>query len=179
MVYFTDKDVEVVKKQRKTAIIILSIIIFLFVLTTVGFILWYRTLPYQSPVIKKVKWIHYPITGLFVVFLFLYIGIYFRRINKRYNYQQGMLTGIRETSVGTFIEYSEELQDKEGVDFKALIFLEWNKYKKDFFERKVLVFFDRDFPIIEKDSKVEYTTQSNVLIEYKILGKVDESENDK
>ena len=86
-----------------------------------------------------------------------------------------MLTGKKETSVGTFIEYDEEIQDKDGVDFKSLIFLEWNKYRKEFFERKVLVFYDKDFPEIEKDAKVEYTTQSNALIEYKILGKDEKS----
>lgn len=174
MVYFTNKDVDVVSKQRKKSIIILCIIIFLFVLLSVGFILWYRTLPYESPTIKKVKWIHYSLTGVFVVVMFLYLGIYFRRINKRYIYHKKMLNGLKETSIGTFIEYSEEIQDKDGVDFKALIFLEWNRYKKNFFERKVLVFYDRDFPEIKKDQKVEYTTQSNVLMEYKFLGEEDE-----
>ncbi len=170
MEYFTNKDIEIVNKQRKNAIIGLVIIIATFLFLTLGFILWYRTLPYKSPLIKTIKWIHYPLTGLFVVVLFLYVGIFFRRINKRYQYQKGMVVGLKETSIGTFIEYSSEMQDKDGVDFKALVFLEWNKYKKDFFERKVLVFYDREFPQIEKDAKVEYTTQSNVLMEYKILG---------
>lgn len=176
MVYYNEKDIESIKKQRKLAIAILAVISFVFVFISVGFILWYRTLPYKSPVIKTVKWIHYSITGIYVIVMFLFSGIYFRRINKRYLYEKGMIKGLKETSSGTFICYSEELHVKDGVDFKALIFSEWNKYKKKFFERKVLVFYDREFPKIEENQQVEYTTQSNVLIEYKFLG---DKDNDK
>ena len=70
---------------------------------------------------------------------------------------------------GSFIEYSESIQDKDGVDFKSLVFIEWNKYKNDFFERKVLVFDEREFPQIKEGQNVTYVTQGNVLVSYKIL----------
>lgn len=170
MVYFSEQDVDTVVKQRKKAFMGLYIMVAVFVILSVGLVFWYRTLPYKSPTITTVKLIHYPITGVFVISLFLYLGLFFRRINKRYHYQDNMMKGIRETSVGTFLEYSEDIQDKDGVDFKSLVFIEWNKYKNDFFERKVLVFFDRPFPEIPLNAKVEYTTQSNTLIEFRILG---------
>ena len=68
-----------------------------------------------------------------------------------------------------FFEYDETLQDKDGVDFKSLVFIEWNKYKNDFFERKVLVFDEREFPQIKEGQNVTYVTQGNVLVSYKIL----------
>ena len=80
-----------------------------------------------------------------------------------------MQTGLKETSTGNFLEYDEEIQDKDGVDFKSLVFIEWNKYKKDFFERKVLVFYEKPFPEIPEKANVRYITQGNVLISYEIL----------
>jgi hypothetical protein len=79
-----------------------------------------------------------------------------------------MVNGIKEKGTGSFIEYSDKIQDKDGVDMKSLVFLEWNKYKKDYYERKVLVFADKPFPEIPKDAVVNFVTQSNVLISYEI-----------
>ena len=80
-----------------------------------------------------------------------------------------MMTGLTETSQGTFFEFDESLHDKDGVDVKALIFIEWNKYKEDYFERKVFVQKEKDFPPLEENQLVRYITQGNMLIKYEIL----------
>ena len=80
-----------------------------------------------------------------------------------------MNVGIKETYTGRFIRYDETICQKDGVDVKSLIFVEWNKYKNDFFERKVYVFNEFPFPEIEVDKNVTYVTQGNVLISYEIL----------
>ena len=80
-----------------------------------------------------------------------------------------MAGGIKEKYTGNFLEYDETVQVKDGVDFKSLVFIEWNKYKNDFFERKVLVFNEKPFPEIPEKANVNYVTQGNVLIEYEIL----------
>ena len=51
---------------------------------------------------------------------------------------------------------------------KALLFLQYNKRKGDYYERKVLVFADREIPEIPHNATVEFITQGNVLIEYNI-----------
>ncbi|MBR5899939.1 MAG: hypothetical protein IKZ38_00935, partial [Clostridia bacterium] len=71
----------------------------------------------------------------------------------------------------SFFEYDETLQFKDGVDFKSLIFIEWNKYKNSYFERKVMVFYERDFPEIQPNSMVKYVVQANILISYEYLDK--------
>lgn len=52
---------------------------------------------------------------------------------------------------------------------KSLVFLEWNKYKKGYYERKVLVFYEKEFPEIPEGSGVRFITQGNVLVSYEIL----------
>ena len=150
------------------------LIVAVYLVLSLGLFLWYRTLPYMSGEIGKVKFIHYTISAIFVIVSFIYIGIPFKRVNKYYKMTYNMLTGIKETSTGSFFEYDETLQDKDGVDFKALVFIEWNKYKNDFFERKVLVFDEREFPEFKEGENVRYVTQGNVLIEYTLLDEVKE-----
>ncbi len=49
---------------------------------------------------------------------------------------------------------------------KSLVFLEWNKYKNEYFERKVLIFYENSFPEFEEKITYRYVTQSNVLVSY-------------
>ncbi len=167
--YFVEKDYQDVMKQKKRVWRIYLCIAALYLLLSVGLFLWYRTLPYMSSKISTVKFIHYSLTVVMTIFSFIYIGIYYKRVNRFYKLCYNLLTGIKETSTGSFLEYDETLQDKDGVDFKALIFIEWNKYKKDFYERKVLVFDERPFPEFKENQNVKYVTQGNVLISYEIL----------
>ena len=58
---------------------------------------------------------------------------------------------------------------KDGVDCKELIFNEWNKFKEVYYERRVFVLYEMDFPDIPEKSMVKFITQGNVLISYQIL----------
>lgn len=167
--YFVEKDFIDVKKQRKIVLAFYFVVLGLYLVFSVAMYWWFRTLPYLSKQITTVKIIHYSGTALMMIFSLVYLGIKFKRVNKFYHMTINLLTGQRETSTGSFFEYDETLQFKDGVDFKALIFIEWNKYKNDFFERKVLVFHEREFPQIPEKANVRYVTQGNVLVSYEIL----------
>ncbi len=169
MEYFTKSDFEAAKRQRKKWLIAYFIVLGVYVLLSAGLLVWYLLLPYHSPTITTVKLIHYPLTAVFVIFSFVYLGIPFKRVNRFYKTCYNLSTGHREEWTGSFFEYDETLQDKDGVDFKSLVFIEWNKYKNDYFERKVLVFYEKPFPEIPEKATVKYVTQSNVLIDYEIL----------
>ena len=167
--YFKEEQFLEAKKQRKKVLIWYFIIMGVYLVASVILFVWYLTLPYKSPTINTVKWIHYPLSAVAVIFSFIYLGIPYKRVNRYYKLNVNLMTGIRETSTGSFFEYNETLQDKDGVDFKSLIFLEWNKYKNDFYERHVLVLKDMEFPQFEENQNISYVTQGNVLISYEIL----------
>ncbi len=167
--YFKEEQYKNAKAQCKKVLAIYFIVLALYLVAS-GFIFWwYLIQPYKSPVITKIKFIQHPLTVLFLIFSFIYLGIPYKRVRRFYKMTYYLMTGIRETSTGSFFEYDETLQDKDGVDFKSLVFLEWNKYKNDFFERKVLVFDEMPFPELEQNQNVKYITQGNVLISYEIL----------
>ena len=167
--YFTEKEYKEAKKQRNLTLTAYLIVMGIYIAFSIAMLVWYRTLPYKSPTIKTVKWVHYPVTVVAVLFSVLFLGIKFKRVNRYYQMAFNLMYSRRETSVGSFLEYREDLQEKDGVDCKSLIFIEWNKYKKDYFERKVLVLYEKEFPKIPENANVEYVTQANVLVSYKIL----------
>ena len=167
--YYEKKDLDKALLQKKKTLIFYFVTLGLFLLLSAGIVIWYLTLPYKSPTITWVKVIHFPLIAIFIAFSFLYLGIKYKRVNNYCKLMHNLETGIRETSTASFFEYSNELQYKDGVDCKALVFLEWNKYKKDFYERKVMVLYEKEFPEIQEGQNVKFVTQGNVLISYEIL----------
>ena len=49
------------------------------------------------------------------------------------------------------------------------MFLEHNKNKQNFFERTVLVFYEKPLPDFKEGQNVKYITQGNVLKSYEIV----------
>ena len=167
--YFKNEFYLQAKKQRNKTLLIYSLIALIYLILTVGLFLWYGTLPYKDERISTVKIIHYSITAVFVFISVVYFGIKFKRVNKYYKKCIDVQTGLTETSFGNFIEFNESIETKDGVDFKTLVFLELNKKKNNFFERKVLVLYEQPFPDIKEGQNVKYTTQGNVLKYYEIV----------
>lgn len=167
--YFTEDELVKAKEQKKKSLIIYFIALsFYIIISIIDFVIYFN-FPYKSSQITVVKLIQYSFSVIFIIFSFIYLGIIYKRVNKYYKKCLDMKTGIRETSIGNFLGFDEELQYKDGVDFKSLIFIEWNKYKKDFFKRKVLIFFEKPFPEIPEKANVSYVTQGNVLISFEII----------
>ena len=169
MLYFSQEELNKVKNQRKKHLIIYYSSLVVFAIFTLGNILWYCTLPYKSPTILTVELIQYLVSALFVIYTFLYLGIVYRRVNKYFRVLVDLEKNKKELYSGSFIGYDESMHEHNGVDFKTLTFLEWNKYKKDFFERKVLIPCEKQFPEFTENTNVRYITQSNILISYEIL----------
>ena len=119
--------------------------------------------------ISKVKFFHYALTAIFVIFSFVYLGIPFKRVNRYYKMTLNMIHGLKETFVASFLEYDQGIRDKDGVDYKSLIFIEWNKYKEEFYERRVLVPYEKPFPEFKENQVIKFITQGNVLYSYEIL----------
>lgn len=167
--YFVKSEYEKAKRQKTRVLLGYLAVLAVFTAFAVYMLIFYIRLPYESPKISTVKWIVYPITIVFVFFSFLYLGIPFKKIKRYVNFCHNLVFGLKEETTAEFFEYLDVLQDKDGVDCKSLVFLEWNERKKDYFERKVLVFNEREFPEIPEKARVKFITQGNFLISYEII----------
>ena len=167
--YYTEQDFILAKRQRNFNLGIFLAVLFLYLALSAGMLAWYLLLPINSPVVTTIKLIQYPASGAFVIFSFLFMGIKYKRVNKYYKMMRNIKIGLTESDTGNFVECDDTKEIKDGVEFKSLVFLVWNKRKQDYFERKVLVFYERPFPEIPERAEVSFITHANVLMSYEIL----------
>lgn len=167
--YFKLEEYYEAKKERNKVLIVYFTFLAVYLLISGALIGWYMTLPYKASEITLVKAIHFTITGIFVIFSIIYLGIKYRITKNYYKRCLEMATSHGEEYEGNLIEFNEENIDRDGVESKTIIFLEWNKFKNEFFERKVYVPFGKDFPLIEENDTVKYITQANFLVAYEII----------
>ena len=178
MEYFTNEDYLQSAKQRKKYLIIYICILVAYLILSVGILIFYANLPYKSNLNLWVRVAEYTLTFIMVVFSFIYLGIPYKRTNSFYKMCKKMKIGLREQAEGVLIEIDDTLKSKDGVDMKSMIFLTYNELKKGYFERKVLVFYEKPFPEIDLEDKVLFVTQGNVLISYEIKEKAEKGDND-
>lgn len=172
---FKQEFYEQARKQRKTVLIIFFIVLGAYLVGSIGVLGWYLTLEYKSPQITTVKVVQYVITAVMVIFSFIYLKICYGRINKYYKQCRYMIGGIKETSEGYFFENDDKLVTKDGVDMKTIVLLQWNKFKSNYYERKVLIFYNVEFPKFNANQKVKVITVGNVLHSYEVLDEGDQS----
>ena len=164
--YFKEEMLTDARKQREKSLIIYFSVVGVFVAAGLALFIWYTTLPYASPKITTVKLITYPLSAVFVIFSFIYLGISAKRVKKYYEMCKKISIGIKERSEAEFLRYDDTLSTKDGVDVKSLVFSEWNKYKNEFYERKVLLFYELPFPEFTEGKRYAFITVGNVLVSY-------------
>ena len=167
--YFKIEFLEQAKAQRKKTLIVFYIALALYLAMSAVVLIRYMQLPYGSPKIGTIKTVEFVLSFVFFIFSFIHLGIKYKRVNKFYVMCKNMSTGLKEEYTANFFEYDETLSTKDGVDVKALVFLQWNKFKNEYFERKVWVFYEKPFPEFKENDTVKFITQGNMLISYQIV----------
>ncbi len=166
--YFKNEFYLDAKKQRNKTLIVYLVSLAIYLAVSAAFLIAYLQQPYASENITKIKIGEYAVSCVFVVFSFIYMGIKFKRVNKYYKLCYNVATGLKETFSAKYIGADDTLEVKDGVEVKALLFEEYNKYKKAIFERKVWVLYELPFPEIPEGAEVTFVTQGNVLTEYDV-----------
>ena len=166
--FFNESYLIKAQQQRKKCLLFYIIVAAIFAILSVVTVYVYAIQPFGSNknlIIKIIAWFS---SAIFIVFSFLYLGIKFKLINDYYKMCLNLKTGLKETSNAHYVGENLEVCTKDGVECISLVFLEWNKYKKEYYERRVYVPKEWDMPKIKENSDVEFVTQGNVLISYEI-----------
>ena len=168
---YLEEDFENAFKQKKKLLTIYIIVFCVYLLFSVGMLIWYCTLPYKSSTISLVKLIEFCVTAVFVVFSFIYLTIKFGRSRKYCKMLTGIKVGETVSSIGSFDRYYHNVEVKDGCDFRYMIFKQWNTKKQEFFDRKVLVDAEKEFPKFTEGENVKYFTHANILVGYEEIDK--------
>jgi len=163
---YNSEDFAEVKKQKKKIKAVYFSVLGVFVAFAAAMLTLYLLQPYRSPNITWIKVATYIGTGIFVIFSFIYLGIPMKRIRNYNKILHGMEIGTNNETVGNFERYSEEIEIKDGIEYKALYFMEYNTKKQEFYERKVMFDSEKPFPEFTKGENVRYFTHGNILVSY-------------
>ncbi len=169
------EDFESTALQKKKAWTIYWLVLSLYVLCSIGLVVFYTMLPWKSKYIITVKLIHYVITTIFIIFSFIYHTITLGRVRKYYKVLTGIEIGETVENVGTFIRYEESIEMKDRHDFRSIIIEQWSSKKQDFYERKILVDTEKDFPKFKLGENIKCYTHANILLGF---DRLDETEGE-
>ncbi len=176
--YASKNDYYQAKAQRKKTLTIFFIMIGVYILASAIILTIYLLQPYNSPKLQTLEIIEYVLTAVAVFVFLMFFHIPYKRVNKYFLFCKILVVGLKERSEVNFLEFDDKLREKEGVDCKSLVCLEWNKYKDEYFERRILVFYEKEFPPIPAGARLSVVTTSNFLVEYEIIELPNENEID-
>ncbi len=164
---YSDDDLYNAYMQRRKLLAGFFIATGLWLAVLIGFIVYYTFLPYGDPNATWVKAVTSIWTALYLIFLFPYMGISFKRCNAYCKMLKFISRGIKEYNVAPF-EGIEDWTTHDGVDVNVACFSVPNVKRDGMMTRQVYVDGEKYFPPFEEGKRVRFVTQGNLLIEYEI-----------
>ncbi len=154
------------KKRKRIALGIFFAVSAVYLILNAIVYVYFLLQPYDTPKKIPLLCIHGVLALIYVLFCFIFMEIKYKRIR---NYDKTLFyikNGIKEEYEGEFIQFIADEGTKDGIEYNTLVIKEWNKYKSDYFERRVLIDKDKSLENISPGDKIKFITQGNVLVEY-------------
>ena len=175
---YVESDYSNALKLKKKLLYVYFAILSVFLDSTAVFFILYLRLPYAStPEIEKqgnlYLVINSIITGIAVIFSFIYLGIPFKRAKAYFKLLDDIKTGQKVKNVSTFIQNDESINEVGNVDFHTMIVLEWSDKTQEFMRRNVLVDKEKPMPNLKNGDIITYVTHANVLLSYGLKSEED------
>lgn len=165
---YSDSDLWEALKQKRRILAVFFAVTGAFLLGFVALTVFYILLPYEDP---RGKWLIAAtcvLTALYLIFVFPYMGISFKRSRAYCKMLNFISVGLKECSVLPF-NGVEDWTTHDGVDVNVAIFAIHNIKRDEVMLRQIYVDGEKDFPAFEEGKHVRLVTQGNLLIEYEIL----------
>ena len=168
-VVYSDADFLAVIKQRHRILNVFFGVTFAWLAFCIGWLIYYWGLPYNDPMQALPQAMVYVVTGLYVIFLFPFMGIKYSRVNHYYKLLCTISEGRKNEETCYFAFFAMKDLQKERVDVVSCVFKTWNTKKQEWREREVYFDVQKEWPDLEQGDYVRYAVQSNFLISYDVL----------
>ncbi len=136
-------------------------------------LIYYIMLPYEDPNQGWVIGVTCALTAVYIIFLFPYMGICFKRCNAYCKMLRFISVGLKEYSVAPFAGI-EDWTTRDNVDVNVATFKVHNIKRDEDMIRQIYVDGEKDFPPFEEGCLVRLISQGNLLIEYEIAKEKEE-----
>ncbi len=168
---YNDENFQAVYNQKKKILGIFWGVTVFYIAFCLAWLVYYTRLPYNDSMQTLPKACVFVVSGLYVVFLFPFMGIKYGRVRRYYKMMYYLSEGIKNEEINYFLCFEKKDLQKDFVDVMSCVFTTWNKKKKEWMEREVYFDLEKQKPEFEQGDLVKYVVQSNFIVQYEIVKK--------
>ncbi len=168
---YNDADYLAVYKQKRKLWVIFCIATLAYLLYCVGWLVYHISLPYKDPMQNLAKAMVFVGTALYVILIFPYMTIKYSRVRRYYKLITYLSQGLKNEEKNYFYCFEEKSLQKDNIDVVGCVFETWNKKKCEWMDREAYFDVEKPMPSFESGDYVQYITQSNFIVQYRILQK--------
>jgi hypothetical protein len=166
---YNDADFFASYQEKRRALRLFFLITGIYLALGITILVYLTTLPYGDPNSGWPKAIVYVATVLYFTFIYPYMAIKYKRINRYHKVLSFINDGIKSEENNYFYAFRETTQQQDNVDVIIGVFGAWNKKHQEWQEREV--YFDKEKPLpdFKNGDLIRYITQSNFIVQYEIV----------
>lgn len=169
---YCDEDLNNVYDQKNRIFRVFIGVTIFYLVFCIAWLVYFIGLPYEHPMQNWARGSVFVATGLYVIFLFPFMGIKYSRARRYYKLVYFLSEGLKNSEENIFVGFAKQDLQKDNVDVVSCIFKTWNKKKCEWMEREVYWDVEKEFPDLEAGDIVRYVSQSNFMIQYEVVGHV-------
>lgn len=166
---YNDGDFFASYQEKRKALRLFFIITAVYLALGITILVYLTTLPYGDPNASWPKAIVYIATVLYVVFIYPYMSIKYKRINRYNKVLSYINDGIKSEENNYFYAFRETTQQQDNVDVVIGVFGCWNKKHQEWQEREVYFDAEKPLPDFKNGDLIRYITQSNFMVQYDVI----------
>lgn len=171
---YTDEDFAMAERQKKNILTVFWIVLAVYAAVCAVSLAYFISLPYKDEMQTLPKAVVFVCTAVLIVFLFLYVGIKYRRASKYYKMIYFLSEGMKNVEENIFVGFEYNDLQKDGVDAVSCVFKTWNAKKKEWMRREAYWDAEKSFPPFDRGDRVKYIVQSNFIVAYEVIEHVSE-----
>ena len=168
---YNDADYLAVYKQKQKLWAIFCVATAVYLAYCIAWLVYHISLPYNDSMQSLAKAMVFSATVFYVVLIFPYLAIKYSRVRKYYKLIGHLSTGLKNEEKNYFYCLEEKSLQKDNIDVIGCIFETWNKKKCEWMDREAYFDLEKPLPVFDSGDYVQYITQSNFIVQYRILQK--------
>lgn len=168
---YTDADYLAVYKQKKKLWAIFCVATVAYLAFAIAWLCYHISLPYKDPMQNLAKAMVWSATAVYVVLIFPYLAIKYSRVRRYYRLLGFLSEGLKNEEKNYFYCWEEKSLQKDNIDVVGCVFETWNKKKCEWMDREAYFDLEKPQPEFDSGDYVQYVTQSNFIVQYRILQK--------
>ena len=166
-------DLDAVLKQKRNCLTYFYIVTGIFLAAAIFVFVYFLLEPYGTDKEWWLLTVECVLTGIYVIFAYLYMSVRFSRVRKYCKVLERAL--IRKPTAGsaTFMRFNSDVTVKDGVDFKSMTLVEWSEKEKEYMERYILLDVEKPRPDFRAGDEIMFNTYANILVSYEVSNRTD------